>query len=280
MANLEIVTCENCGQEIGRLETPMVWRDNIVCPECYSRLCPPLAAPVAEAKAGMGAVVADARKHVVLSLFTIFAWLFAALALVVILGPDASGVVALVTVPGAMCAVIGAVRDGSRGRSLRWTWIVALIFLAANVAANATPKRGVALRPAPGGLPAGGEPRAGSPLRGVAQGPALTDREVRTKRIVGRAYKATLNFIKVAHEAGQPDEGFVAEILSRVQPNGRPWPGWGAMDTLMFGSGIGFSMETQEAYLTWKKAMLRMEATGVHVSWFADPKRYLVGKNP
>jgi hypothetical protein len=30
--------CENCGRTIGKLETPMVYRDSVVCPECHARL--------------------------------------------------------------------------------------------------------------------------------------------------------------------------------------------------------------------------------------------------
>lgn len=30
--------CANCGQTIGRLETPCVYEDQIVCAECYARL--------------------------------------------------------------------------------------------------------------------------------------------------------------------------------------------------------------------------------------------------
>jgi hypothetical protein len=30
--------CENCGRPIGRLETPKVWKDHVVCPACYKSL--------------------------------------------------------------------------------------------------------------------------------------------------------------------------------------------------------------------------------------------------
>ena len=28
-------TCANCGRKIGRLETPHVWKENIVCAQCH-----------------------------------------------------------------------------------------------------------------------------------------------------------------------------------------------------------------------------------------------------
>lgn len=34
----ETITCENCGQSIGRLETPQVHNDSVVCAPCWSRL--------------------------------------------------------------------------------------------------------------------------------------------------------------------------------------------------------------------------------------------------
>jgi hypothetical protein len=33
-----IETCENCGTEIGKLETPFIWIDHVVCATCYARL--------------------------------------------------------------------------------------------------------------------------------------------------------------------------------------------------------------------------------------------------
>jgi len=33
-----IETCENCGRAIGKLETPRVWQDRVVCGECMPRL--------------------------------------------------------------------------------------------------------------------------------------------------------------------------------------------------------------------------------------------------
>lgn len=38
MKNVNIETCANCGRVIGKLETPMVWQENVVCPECFGRL--------------------------------------------------------------------------------------------------------------------------------------------------------------------------------------------------------------------------------------------------
>jgi hypothetical protein len=34
----ELQTCENCGRKIGRLETPNVWREHVVCADCYAVL--------------------------------------------------------------------------------------------------------------------------------------------------------------------------------------------------------------------------------------------------
>jgi hypothetical protein len=30
--------CDNCGRKIGKLETPHVWRQGVVCGECHARL--------------------------------------------------------------------------------------------------------------------------------------------------------------------------------------------------------------------------------------------------
>ena len=38
-------TCENCGRSIGRLETPQIYNDHIVCPDCLARLSPQRSAP-------------------------------------------------------------------------------------------------------------------------------------------------------------------------------------------------------------------------------------------
>ena len=37
-------TCANCGRVIGKLETPHVWNQQVVCGECINRLSPPVAA--------------------------------------------------------------------------------------------------------------------------------------------------------------------------------------------------------------------------------------------
>lgn len=34
----QLEECANCGRMIGRLETPCVFRDEVVCAECFSRL--------------------------------------------------------------------------------------------------------------------------------------------------------------------------------------------------------------------------------------------------
>ena len=38
MKNVNNETCENCGRVIGRLETPMVWQEKVVCSDCFGRL--------------------------------------------------------------------------------------------------------------------------------------------------------------------------------------------------------------------------------------------------
>jgi len=34
------MTCENCGRTIGNLETPSVYKEHVVCGDCYARLIP------------------------------------------------------------------------------------------------------------------------------------------------------------------------------------------------------------------------------------------------
>ncbi len=49
MADVRSESCENCGRQIGKLETPMLWQEHVVCGECHRRLsaCPaPAAAPI------------------------------------------------------------------------------------------------------------------------------------------------------------------------------------------------------------------------------------------
>lgn len=41
----EIETCANCGGKIGRMETPYVYRDQVVCGPCIERLRRPPPAP-------------------------------------------------------------------------------------------------------------------------------------------------------------------------------------------------------------------------------------------
>jgi hypothetical protein len=38
IATVALDTCENCGRVIGKLETPVVWKDHIVCAACYKVL--------------------------------------------------------------------------------------------------------------------------------------------------------------------------------------------------------------------------------------------------
>ena len=38
VAAVVLKVCENCGQTIGKLETPNVWNDHIVCAACYKKL--------------------------------------------------------------------------------------------------------------------------------------------------------------------------------------------------------------------------------------------------
>ncbi|MGC9260811.1 MAG: hypothetical protein ACP5I8_12170 [Phycisphaerae bacterium] len=37
-SSVSVETCENCGRLIGKLETPMVWQDHVVCAECNALL--------------------------------------------------------------------------------------------------------------------------------------------------------------------------------------------------------------------------------------------------
>lgn len=41
MSTLELDTCANCGHTIGKLETPHVWKEQVVCGECIKRLASP-----------------------------------------------------------------------------------------------------------------------------------------------------------------------------------------------------------------------------------------------
>jgi DNA-directed RNA polymerase subunit RPC12/RpoP len=43
------LNCANCDVPIGRLQTPQIWRDQAVCPDCYSKLSVP---PTASASSG------------------------------------------------------------------------------------------------------------------------------------------------------------------------------------------------------------------------------------
>lgn len=43
MNHQTIELCENCGKKIGNLETPQVFNDHIVCPDCAGKLRPPIA---------------------------------------------------------------------------------------------------------------------------------------------------------------------------------------------------------------------------------------------
>ena len=38
MAELKPEKCDNCGATIGRLETPMIWDEHVVCAACYKKL--------------------------------------------------------------------------------------------------------------------------------------------------------------------------------------------------------------------------------------------------
>jgi hypothetical protein len=49
MNEATLETCGNCGDRIGKLETPMIWNENVVCVACHAKLAtapPPIAAPV------------------------------------------------------------------------------------------------------------------------------------------------------------------------------------------------------------------------------------------
>lgn len=38
MASIELETCANCNRAIGKLETPMLWQDKVVCADCHAKL--------------------------------------------------------------------------------------------------------------------------------------------------------------------------------------------------------------------------------------------------
>ena len=38
MAGVMLEVCENCGRQIGKLETPMVWKERVVCGKCHKVL--------------------------------------------------------------------------------------------------------------------------------------------------------------------------------------------------------------------------------------------------
>ena len=38
MVGVALEACENCGRKIGKLETPMVWQEQVVCRECHKVL--------------------------------------------------------------------------------------------------------------------------------------------------------------------------------------------------------------------------------------------------
>jgi hypothetical protein len=48
--SMALEECANCARAIGRLETPCIYKEQVVCAECYARLCPALdCAPTAPA---------------------------------------------------------------------------------------------------------------------------------------------------------------------------------------------------------------------------------------
>lgn len=42
--NTSVETCQNCGTVIGKLEIPRVYRDQVVCEQCWLRLAVPVPA--------------------------------------------------------------------------------------------------------------------------------------------------------------------------------------------------------------------------------------------
>lgn len=61
----EIEICANCDRAIGRLETPMVWQESIVCAECFNRLgqSPAQAVAAHEIVASLPLTEADLRSE-------------------------------------------------------------------------------------------------------------------------------------------------------------------------------------------------------------------------
>jgi hypothetical protein len=44
---VQLESCANCGAQIGKLETPMLWNENVVCGVCFKKLAPTPKSPVA-----------------------------------------------------------------------------------------------------------------------------------------------------------------------------------------------------------------------------------------
>ena len=55
--------CDNCGAAIGKLETPNVWQDHVVCAQCYAKLVvqpiqsPPLNPATYRPEVGRGEII-------------------------------------------------------------------------------------------------------------------------------------------------------------------------------------------------------------------------------
>ena len=70
MPTLGLETCENCRRVIGRLETPQVYADHIVCAECYARLT---SKPATQDKFSDPQANAQAAR----TMFRVFFWIIA-----------------------------------------------------------------------------------------------------------------------------------------------------------------------------------------------------------
>lgn len=146
--------CANCDRDIGELEEPHLFNGRVVCQECDERLRrprgdaslprefaarggsatlvgrPEQAVSAADGPDGRQRTGPGPMQHVavqvnvangdrVLSVFTIFAFLFGGVAILVAWIP----IVGIFAIPaasaGLLCAVVGLIRDKSRGRTAK-----------------------------------------------------------------------------------------------------------------------------------------------------------------
>jgi len=123
VANQMTEICQNCGGVIGKLETPMIWKENVVCGICYKKLnqsATPSSSQVASVvSAGQREQVkSPVNEGKVLSLFTIFAYILGGIGILVAWIPFVGILCIPAAILGIIFAIIGLVRDKTRGRSI------------------------------------------------------------------------------------------------------------------------------------------------------------------